>query len=101
MKKYSLIAVIMLLFLFPGCCKTNDNVIYGLEELKVAAEKLSTCNSELITDYLKDLKKRKESATTEEEKTFVEKEIETAESNLRANNKLPLAIEKLLKALRN
>lgn len=99
-KKLPWILALGLLITLSGCCKPHTKIITGIEKVKIATEKLTPHTIELIQERILKLQKEVDNAATEEDRQFWQSELDKEIAYLKANEKLPIALEELLKALK-
>jgi len=98
-----LIASLVLLFAIglSGCCSIHEKIITGVEKINIAVEKMKPHNVELIETRIVELRTKLDSAITNEDKTFWQKKLDNEIAFLEATHKLPVALQELLKTLKD
>ena len=99
-KKILSLLLIISIVIFSGCCKTNKKTITGVEKILIATEKMTPHTVELIEARMIKLQLEIDNAQTEEDKSFWKALLTKEKSYLLSNQKLPEALRKLLKALK-
>lgn len=95
-----LVPIVLCFFLLTGCiCKTDENILRGMQKLEIAVIKMSIENNKLWTKEAKRVKAIIKRTKDPVKKAKYEDALKHAEDMLKANSRLPEVLKELRLAL--